>query len=326
MTTKKRQRNDKETTKKHCKGGLKIVFPMKFATIVLFAVLVLAGCKKEDYFTLNSGTEGCIYKVKNVSVCHKVQKNISDISNYAWINFASVDSYTEAIDSLNSWGDSCFALFEENLNFYSMRRYLSEDVRETLGLDDDLLATILNPDGVVQIGDYIFKLDFTSEQVEVFNILSGSSEGFYNFDENVLDILYGYEQSEHNVIVNEQRSDVLKRTVTYSGTCDVKCKIVYQRAAIYFSLLVKTHKLCAISVPAVEIGYDTYDGSYRKNRTNAGLQYITDQYDGGTKSGYTYRPYSAMCGLQYIRWTSEFNILDMGHSTSRTYILSIRKG
>ena len=316
----------KRKTKKVMKSFRTALNSLKnLTTLLLLIGIAMVGCKKEELKTSNRDGKSAIYQVEGVSVCLKTQKDISDISNYAWINFASVDSYIEALDSLNSWGDSCFAIFEENLNFYSMRQNLTEDEREALGVDDDLLATILNPDGVVQIGQYIFKLDFTTSQVEVFDTLTEVSEGTYNFDEEVLDILYEEGDANNNMQI-EQRDNILRAANQYNGSCDVNLKIVYQRAAIYFSLLVKISKpLLVVSYPAVEIFYDSYDGSYRKNRTNASLQYITDKSDGGPKNSYTYRPYSAMCGLKYIRWTSEFFIIDYNNNTTRTYILSIRK-
>lgn len=271
--------------------------------IVLSGILISYSCSNdldENNLIQESGIR--------VSVLTTNEKNLSSSE---WLHFESVNDYERAIALLNEI-DNNLSLFEKGLSFQSMRCELTEKQRETIGIEDDILAALLNPEGFIQIDNYIFQIDIADKNISVWNTKNKDKKVF-SIDENVINILF---KDDAKYSTTSNNPDPIK--YEFNSNPKAKCKIVYQRAAIYFSLLSKINKPESISSPAVEIYYHTYSGSYTKNRNNATQQTYSAKSDGGGGNKYVYRPYSAAVGLKQFYMSSVFTCIDHQTNYSQT--------
>ncbi len=104
-------------------------------------------------------------RIINIRVQHGTGQ---DINSSDWLFFNSREDYERAIAFLNE-NEGYIPLFEQELQFTSMRCALSEKQRESIGVEDDLLATLLNPDGFIRIGNFVFKIDIVNEEAIVWD-------------------------------------------------------------------------------------------------------------------------------------------------------------
>ncbi len=317
---------------------MKTLFSGLTATMIItLCIFTFSGCEKESIKTIQQGT---ISTTEGISIVNSLKKSRSSISNYSWLHFATVNSYSSTLQLLQTLDDTSLVNYSFGNTYFSMLQVLGEDNMENIGIEDDLLAKILNPDGVIQIEDYVFKVDCPNEAVYVYMIetnvnnndsISVSFITTYSIDDDVIDLLFGVSDGNNNSSVdsasftqkgiNECTSNIAIYTSPISHY-QVKCKLLYQRAGIYHSLLAKIKK-AAISWPAVDIYYNAQSGTYKKN--GAGTSYISAHSDGGNCNKYKYRPYSGMKKLTKYNWSSYFYIenSEQGSGTTETYNLHI---
>lgn len=249
-----------------------------FSVVVLCTTLICNSCSKDKdsvYLT----------KERNINVCVHFN-NEKNINSSNWLLFNSCNDYERTIALLNE-NEKNLTLFEQELQFSSMRSVLSEDQREAIGVEDDILATLFNPDGFIQIGNFVFQIDIVNEKAYVWDTNNVNDMMTFSIDENVLDVLF---KNEEPIVAKSSNPE--PATHTFESDPAAKCKVVYQRAAVYFSLLSKINKPGVISAPEVEIYYSTDSGTYTRNRENATQQSFAAQSDGGDGNSYQYRPYS----------------------------------
>lgn len=281
------------------------------SVVVLFTTFIFSSCSK-DVDKVNLAKERNI----NVSVQPNIEK---DISSSDWLFFNSREDYESAIVLLNE-NERNLSLFEQGLQFTSMRCALSEKQRESIGVEDDLLATLLNPDGFIRIGNFIFKIDIVNNSAIVWDANNGNEKRVFSIDDNVLDILFNKEESYES-----KGSNPDPVVYEFESSPKSKCEVVYQRAAVYFSLLSKINKPGVISAPEVEIYYSTDPGTYTRNRNNATQQTFAAQSDGGDGNSCQYRPYSAAVGLKQFYMSTFFNCIDYSPYYSDAVRLTISK-
>ncbi len=211
--------------------------------------------------------------------------------------------YDEVLTYLGSIGDEKFESFEKQIGFNSLRANLDNVDHSKWNFTDQLLFTILSPDGKIIIKDKAFRLDFEKEvgyvvdksKVDQLNYPEQIPE-VYPFEVNVLDIYYPEEPISRAGCVGGNCDQ--KTTVTGGETYDLKD--VYQSAVVYFSLQVQigngvsggnTIQACA-------------NGSYiKKNSTTS----VTFNACGSTSSYVSdYRPYEASSCLSSYNCTGNF--------------------
>lgn len=248
---------------------------------------------------------------------HNSNDTISQ-TNAPWLDFNSIVDYENTINLLNQ-NENYLTDFETDLQFNSMRLAMSEYDREEIGIEDDILATLLNPEGIVQIGRYIFKVDVLRNLVIAYDELDLKDTLHFGIDDNAIDILYGTPTLE---TLNMRRSNY-KAYYDFNAETTIYCKTVYQRAAIYFSLLVKINKEYAIR--AIEITYNMYAGTYTKNRNNAPRVNFNAHNNGGIKKSYSYRPYASIVGLKQFYLSSGFYYTNWNNLEQGNVILTIQK-
>jgi hypothetical protein len=160
--------------------------------IFLFLAVLFIGCETEDVKTSNGEESRAFIESKNSLYDFKVEVKNDMLS------FTTREDYDRAIDYLNQLGDNNFEAFEADLSFTSMRSEYNIDELNKRGINDPFLATILNPNGLIEIAGYTFKIDMLSETVTMqtsteYKNSNKTLKGGRTFstDENVLDILDG---------------------------------------------------------------------------------------------------------------------------------------
>ena len=140
-------------------------------------------------------------------------------------------------------GGQILEKFEDSLSFKSMRVELSEKERENIKIYDDVLATILNKDGLIRIEDYLIQINSSIDSLVVYN--AGSSEEIMRLSvaDDFFGIINGEDDSKNN-FSEPALGYTDKMTYEFTGlpeslNTSVKCTLVYQKAGVYFSILIK---------------------------------------------------------------------------------------
>lgn len=283
---------------------------MGAAALVVVAAVIIA-CKK-DMINQNvpQSLDNCEDSFVDLNGIHvKVQRDtIFNISKDGadWLYFESKKDYELAIASYSDASDSQMSSFEKVLSFSSMRSNLSTVQREAIEIEDDLLAMFLNPSGIIQVGDFIFEIDVANDTVLVFNQVSPHKTPLiFSVDDEIFDVLEGNKESGEKGCSAKNKmhgEDV--------GVEAITCKVVYQKAGIYFSLQSKIKK--DHWGGTLDLYLSCLGGSanrYRKNNDNS--TYFIPAYNaGGGDHSYHYRPYSGVRKLVNFHFTVGFMAKD----------------
>ena len=151
----------------------------------------------------------------------------------------------------------------------------------------------------------VFNIDVNNDCVMVHTINTNDTLVFSVNDEI-------FEMLENDMVVNPIMSSGAKNDTKkkYSFSeqqydCKTKCKVVYQQAGVYFSLLAKVWKGSSINYD--EIGLDAERGSYTSKKSGATKTYFSSYNIVGTDWSYSFRPYSKARGLKQFELTTTFS-------------------
>ncbi|MBN1950777.1 MAG: hypothetical protein JW801_06210 [Bacteroidales bacterium] len=148
------------------------------------------------------------------------------------LSFNTVDDYEKAITFLSEGDISACQKLEEQLDFISMRiAYLHKD---EIPVDDDMLATLLNPDARIKIAGQVYEIDTKNEKVHLIQQETSTQKeaviASYGFEDEVLYMSTSNEkatETDYCDAFNEgDESQTQWGTVTY--------KVRYIRYGIYF--------------------------------------------------------------------------------------------
>lgn len=208
-------------------------------------------------------------------------------------------------------GDNNLVKFESNLSFNSMRVSLNEGKRRELGIEDDLLAAIINSDGEIQIGDNIFKLDIPNK-----NVLMVPARMYKN------GVGFGNKEAVQTFSIYDDYEKIMERGTAKSSSCsrqkkgpyywnvsgvEIKYKIVYQNAFFYHSLQAKIKKDNGtggvVNISMFTLGKNFYKKNGDDNKIN-----IPYANFGGNERVYHYRPYASVStGLVAYKYDVQFS-------------------
>lgn len=197
-------------------------------------------------------------------------------------------------------------MFEKSIGFQSKRSVLNQKEREAINIEDELLATLINPQGIIQIGDSIFEIDALNETVSVYQASETRDKKIetqtFSTSDDVFDRLDGIE-AVYTKSACPSYKEKIKNWAVWGG--NVECKVVYQKAGIYFSLQSKIKKdhwggsaYISLTCPS--------GSSYTQNRSGASQQSIPYNSQGGYEREYNYRPYSSTRGLKQYYFSINF--------------------
>lgn len=221
-------------------------------------ILALLSCDQEN---LNfSETETKISITQDVSIINGV------------VSFRSIESYTDLIENQDRTLKRDLVQKLDIVNGYqpfkSLKGKDSQNGRVNKSLSaeevelietNDFITTLINSDGLIQIGEYIFKIDLQTEKcfvlesrynTEISDLVNGNTqnEKIMTFSTND-DVLYlladgskGTQQGRTQLFCTQSgaRAKDHKDFDYESDRFRMDNKIVYQKVAVYFSLQAKT--------------------------------------------------------------------------------------
>lgn len=253
------------------------------------------------------------------------------------IIFESIDEYDELVQNPDETGEA--------LQKIAISSSDPSDTIETLGDSDTLypefLQQILNKDRIVQIGNWLIKVDLLNERVLVLeteysenyqklvdNDLSFEHIQIFSTEDDVLDLLKAGEQSPTMKVSGLFCSESGAQRKKSSGYKYIDsgrrldCKVVYQRAGIYFSLQGKV-------IHETKTGFF---GSWTGICSCFGNEAINLEYNyiykpkcksqvasnGSTSTNTSYslnkRPYQSTRGLNKYKYTCTFSLNNVSNS------------
>ncbi|WMJ74999.1 hypothetical protein RCC89_17780 [Cytophagaceae bacterium ABcell3] len=141
--------------------------------------------------------------------------------------------------------------YYENKSSYRTKGKITCD---TLPFEDDYLANFLTPEGIIEIGDYVFKINMPDEKVyalhkekvkenlqDLYEEKRNNAILEFSTNDEVLTLLEDRNSSaQEKLFCGETRAnnDDDRATIDYgNGEYRMNCKVVYQTAGIYFSLI-----------------------------------------------------------------------------------------
>ena len=230
---------------------------------ILALFLLVISCTKEDVIV-----DANVFGVK----VETVNSNIGVKSSEKLLHFEKRADYENVINYLSQGDESVMARFEDSLSFNSMRVMLSDDERECIGIYDDVLATILNKEGLIRIEDYIIHINTLNDSLEVYSAISNKKLMSLSVDQDFFSIIDGQLDLHYNDVT--ALGDCNKMNYVFSNLpsildTKVKCTLVYQRAGIYFSILIKVDEPYQIGYSQLNKWVNIESGNYYtpKNRS-----------------------------------------------------------
>jgi hypothetical protein len=272
----------------------RIFYTVSIISTILF--LLVLSCSKKEIVNNSDNAD--------VPFSYSIDNNI--------LAFESESDYEDAINYLMEIGDNKFNDFETEISFLSMRRFfINQDNYENIPVQDDLFATLLNPQGHIKIGEYIYEIDAENELVyatkgslnnnTTLKSANSSDKLIFSFEDEVLD------EIKEDVTLKRKKKycksfrQYAKANV-YTGH-EIETVLHYQKFGIYYSLKAEINK--KFYGGAVETMIYLHDEVYWKNKKGSGTISAGSSVDGGTgDKNIIYRFYSKRFRLKDWRANS----------------------
>ena len=286
--------------------------------------------RKTFLFVLVLTLFNCSKKSTEVSPANLDQLAPGVTASREYITFESIDAY-EKFFVAGSENDraklersaSLSETHPSMLRAGNLRTSTSATVVDSLY--PDFLKAILNIDGVTQIGEYIIRVDMANEKVLVLKSediqyyddlvasnLTNSKIMVYSTDDEVLDLLANGKPSSQRTALFCNRPKAQGRddkgTEEYMTNWRFDCKVVYQSAGIYFSLIAKANKqnkqltLWIESQDGFEMSMDYY---YTYTPKCKGTSTSTSSVSSQTTT-VAHRPYESTTALERYYYAARF--------------------
>lgn len=222
----------------------KLIYGTLFLAIVGIGV---SGCKKENKLPL-------------------VESNQSEISaNGKMLIFESVESYEKSVDYTSEEKREKLLSNISKLNFknyFSVEHLNSKSENDSIQEMDDFLGQLLNEDGCIQIGNYIYKVNLQAEKVFALPVANSdeyqdlvnenkSNKNIRQFTTND-DVIYLAESGDTGEKCNNPAGGFEGTTVFEQNTTyETRCYLKYFTAGIYYRVTGRSKKI------------GNYGGNYR---------------------------------------------------------------
>ena len=244
----------------------KLIYGTLFLALVGIGVV---GCKKENKLPL-------------------VESNKSKISTDGkMLIFETVESYENSVEDLTEEKREKVLSEISKLNFknyFSVEHFNSKSGNDSIQEMDDYLGQLLNEVGIVQIGNYIYKVNLQSEKVFVLAV-SNSSEYQDLVNENVAnknirkfsiddDVIYIAESDEPGEKCGGSSDFDVSRDISDQSNGNFKFSARHFKAGIYNRIVIRgIHEYFGYSWPSqnydsmkFEVHVDSYWQSLRARR------------------------------------------------------------
>ena len=281
-----------------------------FVTLMLTMICFITSCSKESDNTITTMRHAINFKVGLSDA-----KGQSKGHNYPWLYFQNAENYCSAVENIvlldERYND--IADFEDALSYQSMRNTLTEEQRDSLRVFDEVLAALLNPEGKIQIGEYLLTINLIEHNLYVED-LSGNVSPFYmSTEDNFLDYINGkISKEELENSLQGQSSKLTKEDeltceedLTYYPNTKITMKLSASNAGIYSSIYSKISRTVVYFNGAPELFLQVQSGSYYRIKSTNQLVYMETKSNGGTSLFYRIRSYHS---------TTRFNIHDYSYT------------
>lgn len=242
------------------KKAMKNQFLPKTSLARLSAVFILALLSCDPESIDFSATEKKTSISQDVSVINGV------------VSFRSIQSYTDLIENQDgTFKKNLVQKLDEVDSYQPFKSLKIKDspngrVSKSLSTEEvelidtnDFITTLINSDGLIQIGEYVFKIDLQSEtcfvleskyQAEIADLIIGNTQNerimTFSTSDDVLHLLAdgskGTQQGRTQLFCTQSGASA-KEDKGFDYESDrfrMDNKIVYQKVAVYFSLQAKT--------------------------------------------------------------------------------------
>jgi hypothetical protein len=278
---------------------------------MLTMICFITSCSKESDNTITTMRHAINFKVSLSDA-----KDQSKGHYYPWLYFQNAEDYCSAVENIVLLDErySDIADFEDALSYQSMRNTLTEEQRDSLRVFDEVLAVLLNPEGKIQIGEYLLTINLIEHNMYVED-LSGNVSPFYmSTEDNFLDYINGKiskEELENSLqgqsskLTKEDELTCEEDLTYYSGNKKLTMKLSASNAGIYSSIYSKISRTTGIVTGAPELFIQVQSGSYYRIKSTNQLVYMATTSNGGTSQFYKIRSYYS---------TTRFNIHDYSYT------------
>lgn len=284
----------------------------KYRIIPFLLVLIAFGCQTEEI--TSPALDDAVTEIEGVSAQYDFDVKVKN----DMLSFATRADYDAAIEYLGPLNSDEFAKWEESLGFTSMRMTYSEDELDKRGIYDMMLATLINPDAMIEIAGNIFVLSTKDETVKVINseqfsgkssLTNKSAQTFSVFD-NVLDILEGNDvKMDQTTLRRYCRKSKWSVDTSLSGQT-LNGKVYYQNSGFLHTLGAGWKKQS--SGGTIQLSIETTNGvrNFWQNKKHTGEIPRWGRY--GNNRDYDYRPYRASRRLKNYYLSMKFFAYDEG--------------
>ena len=233
---------------------------MKMIALVILAITVLSCSKKENDF-INPITK------------NEFNTESLTITSDGILKFPNREIFDKYCVQLRQYSEDDFNKWEEKLGFISLRRKRIKDFNindKNSTLNDDLFKTFLTEEGLIQIGEIVYKVAFDDDKVwslienytatDPQNLIDSdfddSTMNIYSCSSETFDIIDDAESgnSGYNTQVTGFFGSDIKRnddqpihcakydpsngtTIYFDSIFRADCKTSYQKVGIYFSVI-----------------------------------------------------------------------------------------
>lgn len=224
-----------------------------FLIITLVSGSILLSCKKEKQVT---GQAGDTPKVTSHENNFAKEFNLTLSGNR--LVFKTVDDYRKAV---NNPTEATAKKLKLAMNgFTNFKSFLACKSEKRVGSDDSLFndpyfEALLNPDKIIQIGEFIYRINASSKKVfvlpseksseytDLVNENTGNSNiRVYSTEDNVLELVENSKTERNAALICGETgigSDADLAKFSYGGVDNIEALAAYNKYGIYFSLFAK---------------------------------------------------------------------------------------
>ena len=234
--------------------------------------------------------------------------------------FESEEEYQKCIDFLAQLGDENFEAFEKEIGFDSYRKKYYGTNSWSPKVEDQLFATLINPEGILQVENFLFQIDFEKEKTLAYvmdeattelksaSVIEQNSPVELNWEDDAFVILKGEPRIKGYCKGNRDRKKEWSfNTGVINGhvpamEIDIKAKLCYQHFTFYHSLITKiksdhfkTTSATWFEIKMKSIGDIRWDLK-RKSPRSKNIDMVTTI--GSSGPGLDYRPFASRRRVQ----------------------------
>ncbi|UZS00049.1 hypothetical protein [Chondrinema litorale] len=301
----------------------------KFLLLALFFII---GCSPESDEIITPSLEDEQALLSNISL--KSNRVVfSSIDAYQkFLEDQDVEQRVNLVNQLNNISSfiSLSSLIKADLSLSNGR--IAE---ETLDLEGTIIADLLNEDGIIEIGEYLFKINMSQEQVlalhrdnleDSYNaLLEGDTNNddilLFSTNDDVLEMISNGETSSGSNArtalfgcgENGADKDIDEDNEYYGSDRRMVCRVEYQKYGIYFSLIAKVKSQKKVAGIWVGAGYEgenqglDFYVKYKPKCRSEVVKQGTVYEDSGDNNELSKRPYESTRKLHKYHYEAQFS-------------------